>query len=811
MIKAKKIKLVLYLGAVSTVAVASGITAKVIIDNSSIRAKDIGIITASRGSDSTIKVGNYEFRDDYASNKDNNLKKIVEVKPKEEPKVEPTPSPTPKEPEPEEKHEEPKPDPEPEQPTPPKEETKPEETTPAPAPEPEPEPKPEEKQPEPENPTPEPVPEPEENTPTSTEEENNNTSSNTDSEGESVELVDPVYGDVDNTPPKVEEPKVDIINPPEVVNPPKPKEEPKPEPKPTPKPETKPKPVVTDKISTTPGTEGTVNIDSIPDLDFSHLKPDPVPGKIDAATKAQITRKVDAAAELFINQKAHWTEDDYKKLNDTLNYLIKLNPNRTNEKDKDFRYLGKFAENNGKSAEEKRKEIGFVSNFNLDTNYPLALKTFWEQVKRDLPEMLDKGMILSPEWGFDAFSWTFIDDSKNVVKRHNIELNKKRFFGYDSQYKRMPNDIKNNNYVGYSKKDVTYQFTSLGISKSDGISVLHYTPNSDYSKKNGKERNIAVLDATNTSGYNKFLKFLQDAEKQNKKIDGIIIQNMGLIDKKQDFSKILEQLPSSIQNLTLFFQTHDTSSLIGLRNKTIQQVDIYSIGNTIDEDWAIDPYALRGVKYITFDYNYQYDDFYNGNKDVAGSIVFNKLKFNKQDTFSQINEGLKIAFKDRSDERIFQGAFGDGSWPTWLDFSEHPEIRSLEGMNFYGRVFKNLTLWNNSNVFTVDAKKLNKQQWSALLIKGPERPKLNFVSPVEVDTLYIKGQPGDLGDNWGPELYALTEAGKNVFTKVIVDNEQMANVLNSSQAFTTFNKHAEVGTVSSSTSSGGGDADFSAN
>ncbi|OBU78223.1 hypothetical protein BAY37_04015 [Mycoplasmoides gallisepticum] len=113
-------------------------------------------------------------------------------------------------------------------------------------------------------------------------------------------------------------------------------------------------------------------------------------------------------------------------------------------------------------------------------------------------------------------------------------------------------------------------------------------------------------------------------------------------------------------------------------------------------------------------------------------------------------------------------------------------------MNFYGRVFKKLTLYNNSNIFTVDSKTLHQQQWSALLIKGPDRPKLMFVSPQKVDTLYIQGNAMDLGNNWGPELYGLIESGKYVFQKVYVDNETMANTLNSSQAFTTFGKRAIV-------------------
>ncbi|SYV93278.1 Uncharacterised protein, partial [Mycoplasmopsis synoviae] len=96
---------------------------------------------------------------------------------------------------------------------------------------------------------------------------------------------------------------------------------------------------------------------------------------------------------------------------------------------------------------------------------------------------------------------------------------------------------------------------------------------------------MAVLDATNREGYNSFLKFLQDATRAGRKIDGIVIRNMGLIDKTQDFSQILSKMPDSIQKLTLFFEGKDTSSLIGLKDKKIQEIDLYNSSNTIADDW----------------------------------------------------------------------------------------------------------------------------------------------------------------------------------------------------------------------------------
>lgn len=49
MIKAKEIKLLINLVAISTIAIAGSIIAKVIVDNSSDKARDLNVIIASRG------------------------------------------------------------------------------------------------------------------------------------------------------------------------------------------------------------------------------------------------------------------------------------------------------------------------------------------------------------------------------------------------------------------------------------------------------------------------------------------------------------------------------------------------------------------------------------------------------------------------------------------------------------------------------------------------------------------------------------------------------------------------------------------
>ncbi|MES3497132.1 putative immunoglobulin-blocking virulence protein [Mycoplasmoides gallisepticum] len=586
---------------------------------------------------------------------------------------------------------------------------------------------------------------------------------------------------LENAPEKPESKPVVVVNPPEK----------KPEPTP---PEPK-KPTIEDMLPQS--SEGFVDINNLPDLDFSTLKPKENPGgKLTKEQTETIKTAVSTLVNLTKDLPKQFTDEQIRQINDAIYEIRKLGAATKNEGKKDWTVLLQNLYNNdGRTTSEKSKAIGFQI-INDAYNLPKEFKDMWANIERDLDEFLAKGMVPNIQWGYTGNSWTFIDHSDNVVRNRMISDHQNRYFAYDSEYKRNSKVIRDLDYEGFKKQDATNSFIEYGAGNNNGITVLQYTPEGEFAKSKVKgNRLIAVLDASNVAGYNNFLNFLKKTEQAGQKLDGIVIRNMGLIDKYQDFSKILAQMPDSIQKLTLFFEARDTSSLIGLKDKKIQELDLYNSSNTVADDWGINPYVLRGVKNITFDYNHESittSTVQPNNKNMPGSIVFNTLKFDKGMTLDQINEGLRIALKDRYGERIFQGAFGDGSWPTYLDFSNLPEIKSLQGMNFYGRVFKKLTLYNNSNVFTVDSKTLHQQQWSALLIKGPDRPKLMFVSPQKVDTLYIEGNAVDLGNNWGPELYGLIESGKYVFQTVYVDNETMANTLNNSQAFTTFGKRAIV-------------------
>lgn len=615
---------------------------------------------------------------------------------------------------------------------------------------------------------------------------------------EPVKKEDKIFADAPENKPepevKEEKPKEELspapVEPKEPEKQPDPEKEPEPAPKPEPQPEPKEepkKPKIEDLLPT--ANEGSrINPDKLPDLDFAKLKQSETGGTLTAAQQREIKNAIKEVTTIIRTNTGKWTAADRAKIKETFKTLRSYS---YWEKDLEFNeeffdsYLDVF-DNDGKSAEEIYKKWPSLNRGDKNANFPYFFKQMFLGIEKELDAQLAKGFIPNLDYGsFNmGVSWQHSDLSKNTIHTHYVENNKKRYFAYDSPWARNEKAISNLEYENFRKNDVTSTYTSEGASAADGITVLNYTPTGKLVE--GQENKIiAVLDASNPRGYANFLFFLKSIERNKRKLDGVVIKKMGLVNKKQDFKHILSQLPDSVEKLTLFFEGRDTSSLIALKDKHIKELELYTEkGGTLNKEWSLNPVALKNVDNVAFDYV--------RGQNFAGSIVFNRFKFDSTDTLESINEGFKIAFDTKSDQRIFQGEFGDGSWPTKLDFSNVPSIRSLRGINLYGRVFKELTLYSDSNVFTIDVPTLTEQQWSALLVKGPERPKLYFEGPVAVDTLYFKGNAVDLKNNYGQQLYGLIESGNYNFRTIYVDNQVMADTLNKSQAFTKFGKRAVV-------------------
>ncbi|MFL1059786.1 IgG-blocking virulence protein, partial [Mycoplasmopsis synoviae] len=95
-----------------------------------------------------------------------------------------------------------------------------------------------------------------------------------------------------------------------------------------------------------------------------------------------------------------------------------------------------------------------------------------------------------------------------------------------------------------------------------------------------------------------------------------------------------------------------TDALSGLKDKKIQSLGLWTTKNQLDENWEIDPYVLKNVENIEYDYQNSQSGDYPRGAEIAGSIIFRKLLFHKDDTIPQIQEGLKMALIDKSDLRV---------------------------------------------------------------------------------------------------------------------------------------------------------------
>ncbi|ENY68812.1 Hypothetical protein, predicted transmembrane protein [Metamycoplasma auris 15026] len=354
----------------------------------------------------------------------------------------------------------------------------------------------------------------------------------------------------------------------------------------------------------------------------------------------------------------------------------------------------------------------------------------------------------------------------NKVTTLYEKLNKeRRVFSISGYYGRNPDQINKGEYPGWAKRDATDKFKEFGIGSGDDIKVFELSKTED-----GKERKeLAVeIDAANEEGYKKTLKFIQELQEKGKRITSYRIRNMGKNDPNQAFREIMKALPEDLPHLELFFAASatNTASLIELENKKIKELSLFTLGNIHLDGWSINPLALKGVEWVnTIDYSNNY-----GIQDAASRIVFNTLAFeesdidtsksNLADKFKRINDGLRMAYYVRNNEGIFQGSFGPGnnpdndegnsSYPTRLDFSRAPSIKSLKGLVFSDkfnsnnrpRKLKNLKFFNDKNYFELSGDDLDGGQLDSVMAIGepaPPKTKIEFSNGRETQKIRIKG------------------------------------------------------------------------
>ncbi|MBN3534791.1 putative immunoglobulin-blocking virulence protein [Mycoplasma procyoni] len=434
-----------------------------------------------------------------------------------------------------------------------------------------------------------------------------------------------------------------------------------------------------------------------------------------------------------------------------------------------------------------------------------------EAVNNDLAKGLTIGednsnVYINEKGEIDSYSRDVVVNAvQHSLIRDNSTL---RVFGYDSYYGRTPGSIAEGTYPGWTKTDITdsQEFKHFNVSKSDGFSISRL----DRIEPKENQRNSGVvveIDAANPSGYAKIENFIKQAKTEGVEITSYRIKNMGSKDSNQRFYSILKALPDHLPQLELFFEgsNANTQALIALENKKINELSMYTSGNSLKKEWSINPLALRNTDWVnTIDYNVSFD-YALGSK-VPTRITFDTLAFEQSDLLSgpdrlkRINDGLRMAYFVRNNEAVFQGGFGSGlnpdqnegwsSYPVGLDLSRVTSLKSLRGLIFKDqykpangeRKLKRIVLFNNSDTFSIDTEELAEAQFTILDRSGFQMPKSEIRFSNEAGTQKIKLNGSQLSSSAIENLNILLEWNPDFpkhDTEILVDysNTKLYNQL----------------------------------
>ncbi|MBT1315952.1 putative immunoglobulin-blocking virulence protein [Mycoplasmopsis bovis] len=463
--------------------------------------------------------------------------------------------------------------------------------------------------------------------------------------------------------------------------------------------------------------------------------------------------------------------------------LVKQNPGTWSEQIHRYKALinsGKFKDflKEGKLEEYERlvKENSFKTAnqkylwiiINLD-------KSKFTKISQNSLNYLKQGLAIDPRNAIinangeiDSLVWNVPNQYNTVTSRLSRDNSTRRAFDYDEWYLRSSDSIVKGKFPGWTRSDKTSEYQSAyGIQPSDGIKVFELTrdkPVNDGSKRNSGI--VVEIDAANSSGYNKIKELIEKFKANNKEITSYRIFNMGVTSPSQEFKDILKSLPDKLPQLELFFsaQATNTSSLIALKDKNIKELSLYTMGNSLLDSWSFNPWSLNKVEWInTNDYNVSAQ--YPPNTPIATRISFDTVAFDQEDyskvgDWERINNGLRMVYFVRNNEPFFQGRHGSGtepdssesgnSYPTGLDFSRVPTIKSLRGLVFHdiekpnngSRKIKRLTLANSGDSFEISSDELSAAGLENLAIGEPEQPKIFFSNGQQTKAIKIKLENG---------------------------------------------------------------------
>ncbi|VEU75234.1 Uncharacterised protein [Mycoplasmopsis maculosa] len=395
------------------------------------------------------------------------------------------------------------------------------------------------------------------------------------------------------------------------------------------------------------------------------------------------------------------------------------------------------------------------------------------KLSKQIIDALNRGEVIPKDGGTMSVNengeWVAhnFEPAVNKVTGEMTRNNKhKRVLGNNEYWWRTPNQIEKGKYANWSDKDITNEFRNKGydVPKGGGIVITKYTRNEEIENESRTEAIVVTIDVLQDHAYNYAKTFIEKTIANGDEITGYRIRNIGKKGANQSLFDIMKALPKKLPLLELFFESKNTADLIAIKDKEIDELALITNNrvNSLADDWAFNPWALQNVAWVnTADYNVS--SSYSPNDTIYTRITFDNLAFDPEDyktpgDFSKINDGLRMAYWVRNNERIFQGPFGPGlkpdrdlsgnSYPMGIDLSRIKNIKSLMGLVFYDnknpsniRKLNKIKLYNNSNTFEISTFEMNKAQFNEILIKQSSFPRSKIMFSNGTITSKIKIVP----------------------------------------------------------------------
>ncbi|WP_341491093.1 putative immunoglobulin-blocking virulence protein [Mesomycoplasma ovipneumoniae] len=313
----------------------------------------------------------------------------------------------------------------------------------------------------------------------------------------------------------------------------------------------------------------------------------------------------------------------------------------------------------------------------------------------------------------------------------------------------------------------TSALKSAGISDgSRAIRLIQYKKDAGNTAGNNglTQFKSLYLDSSDPTALSKFETILQSLAKSQTDLKEVVLQNV-----KGDYTSTIEQiiskLPQSITSLRLFVEDNKgLEALSKLENHKLTELSLYSNAQKETGTWAINPNGLKNVDFIKWDFVDKANiNLYNPGAKLPGSIRFDTLSWTQDvGTADKINEGLKIAFGSKINQRVFQGVFGGrGGYPPNLDFSK-TNIKTFSGIKFdeaNSEFNRQISTWETDTgiketanfflrfsdiSFGIDSNGGSSSQTYTVNLNefdGQFQKRLNF-GPVEFSNIYIKDKDG---------------------------------------------------------------------